>query len=166
MNQYEAMFVFDPTFGGSFENCEAEIGRLMERAKGQVILSRKWDERRLAFRIKGRKRGIYVLTYFNAPADSIASLEHDAKLSEHILRMLVLRAEGVTREAMEEALGIRSDEHSGSGDGEDSPAKSGEEAKTETAAETTATAEALPVSTETAVTEPPPTPPTNGEVPV
>ena len=28
MNQYEAMFLFDPTFGSSFEDCEAEVRRL------------------------------------------------------------------------------------------------------------------------------------------
>ncbi|MFQ5494385.1 MAG: 30S ribosomal protein S6 [Phycisphaerae bacterium] len=104
MNQYEAMFLFDPTFGGSFENCEAEIRRLMERAEGRIILCRKWDERRLAYRIKGRKRGVYVLTYFEAPPEKITPLERDAKLSEDILRVLVVRAEGVTREAMEQAF--------------------------------------------------------------
>lgn len=55
MNQYEAMFVFDPTFGGAFEKCEAEIGRLMERAGGEIIICRKWDERRLAYRINSDK---------------------------------------------------------------------------------------------------------------
>ena len=29
MNQYEAMFLFDPTFGNTFENCEKEIRRLI-----------------------------------------------------------------------------------------------------------------------------------------
>ena len=98
MNQYEAMFLFDPTFGNSFEKCEAEIRRLMERASAEIILCRKWDERRLTYRIKGRKRGVYVLVYFQAPADKVASLERDAKLSENILRLLVIRADGLGRE--------------------------------------------------------------------
>ena len=100
MNQYEAMFLFDPTYGGTFENCEAEIGRLMERAGGEILFCRKWDERRLAYRIDGRKRGVYVLVFFKAPPDRIAPMERDAKLSEHILRLLVLRAEGYTLEHM------------------------------------------------------------------
>ena len=105
MNQYEAMFLFDPTFGSSFDKCETEIRRLMERAGAEIILCKKWDERRLAFRIKGRKRGVYVLTYFNAPPDGVASLEHDAKLAENILRLLVLRADDLTRDDMELAAG-------------------------------------------------------------
>ncbi|MCH8966700.1 MAG: 30S ribosomal protein S6, partial [Planctomycetes bacterium] len=52
MNQYEAMFLFDPTFGSSFEDCETEVRRLMERAKGEILICRKRDERRLAYRIQ------------------------------------------------------------------------------------------------------------------
>lgn len=103
MNQYEAMFLFDPTFGSSIENCEAEIKRLMERAEAEIILCRKWDERRLAYKIKGRKRGVYMIVYFNAPPGNIVKLERDSQLAENILRLLVLRAEGLTEEMMEQA---------------------------------------------------------------
>ena len=103
MNQYEAMFLFDPTFGASYEACEAEIRRLMERAHGEIVFCRKWDERRLAFRVRGRKRGVYVLVYFNADPGHIAGLERDATLSENILRLLVLRADGMTPDMMEKA---------------------------------------------------------------
>lgn len=113
MNQYEAMFLFDPTFGGSFENCEAEIRRLMERAGAEVLFCRLWDERRLAYKIRGRKRGVYVLTYFKAAPEKITPLERDAQLSEDILRMLVLRADGVTLEAMEKAVASRPDDRAG-----------------------------------------------------
>lgn len=104
MNQYEAMFLFDPTFGSSLGKCEAEIRRLIERAQGDIILCRKWDERRLAYRINGRSRGVYVLVYFTAPPEKIAPLERDAKLSEPILRVLVVQADALTRESMEQAF--------------------------------------------------------------
>ena len=101
MNQYEAMFLFDPTFGASWENCEGEIRRIMDRAQAEIVFCKLWDDRRLAYRIKGRKRGIYVLVYFKAPAEKMAGLERDAQLSEHILRVLLLKADGLTPEAME-----------------------------------------------------------------
>ncbi len=107
MNQYEAMFLFDPTFGSTFENCESEVRRLMERAKAKILLLRQWDERRLAYRIKGRKRGVYVLVYFEAEPDKITPLERDAKLAENVLRIMVVRAEGVTPEMMDKALAAR-----------------------------------------------------------
>jgi len=104
LNQYEAMFLFDPTFGAQFENCEAEIRRLMERAGAEIIFCKKWDERRLAFKVKGRKRGLYVLVYFKGPSEKIAPLERDCQIAENILRVLILRAEGVTLDMMEKAV--------------------------------------------------------------
>ena len=53
--------------------------------------------------ILGRKRGLYVLTYFKASGTSITGLERDAKLSDSILRILVVRADGISRERMEAA---------------------------------------------------------------
>ena len=115
MNQYEAMFLFDPTFGASWENCEGEIRRIMERAGGEIVFCKMWDDRRLAYRIKGRKRGVYVLVYFKAPPEKIAGFERDAQLSEHILRIMLLRADGLTPEAMEKMFVQTSGERSGEG---------------------------------------------------
>ena len=106
MRQYEAMFLFDPTFGASWESCEAEIRRLLDRAGAELLFSKKWEERRLAYKIKGRKRGVYVLTYFNASPNRIVGLERDIRISECVLRALVVRAEGVTKEMMEQAVSL------------------------------------------------------------
>ncbi len=116
LNQYEAMFLFDPTFGSSFENCESVIRRLMERAEAEILFCRKWDERRLAYRIKGRKRGIYVLVYFKAAPERIAPLERDARISEDILRLLVLRADGITQETMNGFVSQKAEAHAGGAD--------------------------------------------------
>ena len=109
LRQYEGMFVFDPTFGSSSDNCEREIQRLLERAEGEILVCGKWDERRLAYKIDGRKRGVYMLVYFRAPPSKIRPLERDAQLSEPLLRLLVLQAEGVTREEMEKAVRTQAD---------------------------------------------------------
>ena len=103
MNQYEAMFLFDPTFGGTLENCEAEIRRIMGRAEAELVFCKRWDERRLAYKLKGRKRGVYVLTFFKSDPSKITGIERDARLSENVLRVLVLRADGFTPDMMEQA---------------------------------------------------------------
>ncbi len=69
----------------------------------------------MAYRIKGRKRGVYVLVFFEAPPEGIPSIERDAKLSEDILRVMVLRAERLTRESMERAFPHRAEEPARSG---------------------------------------------------
>ena len=103
MNTYEVMFLFDPAIGANWETVEQEIERLMSRAEGELIVTNKLEERKLAYEIQGRKRGLYVLCYFRADAQKIASLERDIKLSELVLRAIVLRVEGYSEEKMRSA---------------------------------------------------------------
>ncbi|MBI1826321.1 MAG: 30S ribosomal protein S6 [Planctomycetes bacterium] len=98
------MFLLDPTFGASWETAEAEVRRILGRADADVAFCKKWAERRLAYKVKGRKRGIYVLTYFKAGPDKIKGIERDSRLSENVLRVLVMRADDVTPDHMEKAL--------------------------------------------------------------
>lgn len=104
MRAYEGMFLFDPAAAVDWSNVEAEVNRLISRAEGQLIACKRWDERRLAYEIRGRKRACYVLTYFRAPGDRIAGIERDVQLSENILRCLVLRADHLTEEEMKQAV--------------------------------------------------------------
>jgi len=80
------------------------------------LFLRRWDDRRLTYKIKGRRRGVYVLVYFKAPADRIAPMERDAQISEQILRLLVLRADHLTPELMEKAATSRGEEAAAAAD--------------------------------------------------
>ncbi|MBN1490991.1 MAG: 30S ribosomal protein S6 [Phycisphaerae bacterium] len=104
MKAYEGMFLFDPAAAVEWSNVEAEVNRLLGRASAELIACKRWDERRLAYEIRGRKRGFYVLTYFRAPTDRIAALERDVQLSEQILRCLIIRVDHMTDEEMKEAV--------------------------------------------------------------
>lgn len=102
MRRYEAMFLFDNNVAHDWPRVEQEVRRLCERIGATLLTCNKFDERKLAYEIKGRKRGTYVLTYFDAPPDRIADLERDAGLSELILRCLVLRADHVSEQRISE----------------------------------------------------------------
>ena len=94
------MFLFDASFATDVSQAEAEIKRILDRAEAELVFCRKWDERRLAYEIAGRRRGTYMLTYFRCPAEALAGIERDAQLSEHVLRVLVLQADHVTPDQM------------------------------------------------------------------
>ena len=102
LRQYEGMFLFDSSFAADMSKPEAEIRRILDRAEAEIVFCRKWDERRLAYEIRGRRRGTYVLTYFKCRPDILGGIERDAQLSENVLRLLVLRADHMTAERMNE----------------------------------------------------------------
>jgi len=97
--QYEGMFVVSPAVGDGDKALEP-VQRVLDRAGAEVLVCKRWDERKLAYEIAGQKRGIYVLTYFKADGDRITDIERDVQLSEQILRVLVLQAGDLTAEVM------------------------------------------------------------------
>ena len=92
MNIYEGMFVLDDKRANdNWDGVTKEIRAIIEKHGARVFGLERWDERRLAYRIKGRSRGVYVLTGFLAPTDAIGHIERDAQLSDTILRLLIVR---------------------------------------------------------------------------
>jgi small subunit ribosomal protein S6 len=95
---YEGMFVLSQGVAADLTSAIEHIDELFNRAGATVVAMRKWDERRLAYEIDKQKRAVFILTYFTAPNDGVASLERDCNLSEKIMRMLVTRADHMTIE--------------------------------------------------------------------
>src|SRR5262249_21932779 len=104
VHTYEAMFLMNPAAVPEWTDAEAEIKRLLDRAEGKILGIKRWDDRKLAYEIGGHKRATYGLVFFEADGDKIGPMERDAQISESILRVLVLRAEGMTPELIEKAL--------------------------------------------------------------
>jgi len=104
---YEAMFLLDSGVG-DFETAAEPIRKVLDRNQAEVLAMKPWDERRLAYEIRGRKRGLYVLTYFRADPARIAEIEHDCHLSEAILRALILRRDRLTDEQVQAETPITS----------------------------------------------------------
>lgn len=99
---YEAMFLVDPAIAASdWDGIIATIKNILEKNQGRVISIRKWDERKLAYEINGKTRGTYILCYFTAEGRRIAYIERDIRLSERIMRALILRADHLSPEDIE-----------------------------------------------------------------
>jgi len=92
LNIYEGMFVVDDKRANdNWDRVVREIRSLLEKHQAQIFHLERWDDRRLAYRIKGRNRAVYVLTGFTAPHDAIPPIERDCQLDDTILRVLFLR---------------------------------------------------------------------------
>jgi small subunit ribosomal protein S6 len=89
---YEGMFILDPTkYSRDPEQVTNAIGEMITNAGGELLASRVWDERKLAYPIRGFKKGVYWLTYFRMEGTGIAPLERQCQLSDEILRQLFLK---------------------------------------------------------------------------
>lgn len=86
---YEGMFVFDANHAGKdWPGLEQHVQDLLQRHEGQLVHAERWPDRKLAYEIKGCKKGTYYLTYFNAPTTAIQGLQRDCELSDRVLRAM------------------------------------------------------------------------------
>lgn len=91
---YEAMFLVDSGQAASdWDGTIRVIETILKRADAEVLCLRKWSDRRLTYEIQHKGRGLYILCYFKAEGRRIAGIERDIRLSEQIMRSVILTAE-------------------------------------------------------------------------
>jgi small subunit ribosomal protein S6 len=99
--QYEAMFLFGQATAQDLEGATTLVRTIVERHEGQVLVLKKWDERKLAYEIGKQKRGTYIICYFSGPSNSVAAIERDVNLSDNVLRVLITSADHMNQKEME-----------------------------------------------------------------
>jgi len=67
------------------------VNTLIERAGGSVERTNVWGKRKLAYEVKHQKEGSYVLQDFQIGPDRVPELEAALKITEEVLRHLVVR---------------------------------------------------------------------------
>jgi small subunit ribosomal protein S6 len=108
-NVYECMFLLDTNkVAGDVQAADQQIRNLLGKNNAEVLASRPWDERRLAYPIGNHKKGLFYLTYFSSEGKNLAEIERDCKLNEMIVRMMVLKIDPKLVETM---LALAKDEH-------------------------------------------------------
>src|SRR5271170_2591952 len=100
LNQYEAMFLLGSAFATEVENALKIVRGIVEKHEGQVLVLKKWDERKLAYEISGQKRGLYLICFFNAPGAAVSAIEREVNLSDQILRVMVSKADHLNADEM------------------------------------------------------------------
>ncbi len=89
---YEGMFILDSNrYAREGVAVADEVNRTIEKFGGTLLVSRLWDDRRLAYPIGGHKKGCYWLTYFSIDSLAIPQLTNELRLNETVLRKLFVK---------------------------------------------------------------------------
>src|ERR1700733_11415298 len=84
---YECLFLLDSTkTSGNLDTAKGQLHASLEKYGAEILASRPWDDRRLAYPIKGQ----YFLIFFKCDSLKMVEMEHDFRLSELILRHMVI----------------------------------------------------------------------------
>jgi small subunit ribosomal protein S6 len=91
-NVYEGLFIFDANkFARDHDALPKAVEEMITAEGGEVLVSRLWEERRLAYAIKGQRKGAYWLIYFRTEGDKITGLNRACELKSGVLRHMVLK---------------------------------------------------------------------------
>lgn len=92
MRQFETLMLLSPEL--SAENRENAINAMVaviEREGGKLIEIDSWGMRDLAYPVHKLMRGFYVRLVYQAPAELIAELERNIRITDGIFKFLTVR---------------------------------------------------------------------------
>jgi small subunit ribosomal protein S6 len=94
VNVYEGMFILDANrYTRDSAGVSAKVSELIEKSGGEMLASRLWEERRLAYPINGQRKGTYWLTYFKLDSGELDGLIRQCQLTDSIMRTLFLKVD-------------------------------------------------------------------------
>ena len=93
-NVYECMLIYDSnSYARDPAGVGAKITKMVGTCGGEILVSRLWNEQKLAYPIKGHRKGAYWLSYFRLDSTKLTEFNRACRLEDDILRSLTLRVD-------------------------------------------------------------------------
>lgn len=94
MRDYELAFIIRPTIDDEgVTNVVEKVSGYVQTINGEVTSVDVWGRRGLAYPINNHREGTYVLLQTKMPPSALGELERNLKLSEDIIRYLLVKVE-------------------------------------------------------------------------
>ena len=92
MRDYEVLYIVRADFDDEkVQDAVKRVTTLIERSGGTAERTNLWGKRKLAYEVKHQKEGAYVLQDFQLDPDRVPELEAGLKITEEVLRHLIVR---------------------------------------------------------------------------
>ena len=101
--QYELIYVIAPDVDeAGVAELHARVEEIVTAAGGTIDKTDNWGRRRLAYEIDRHKEGTYVLELFTGSGAIVGELDRRLKVTDNVLRYLVVRVDEDLRKAERE----------------------------------------------------------------
>jgi small subunit ribosomal protein S6 len=92
LRDYEVLYIVRADLeDDKVQDIVKRVNTLIEKAGGSLERTNVWGKRKLAYEVKHQKEGSYVLQDFRIGQDHIPELEAQLKITEDVLRHLIVR---------------------------------------------------------------------------
>jgi small subunit ribosomal protein S6 len=94
MKKYEIMYIIRPNIEDEAKKALVErFNNVLSDNGAELTEAKEWGKRRLAYEINDFRDGYYMLLQVNAAAEAVQEFDRLAKISEDIIRHIVLKKE-------------------------------------------------------------------------
>ncbi|MET3575888.1 30S ribosomal protein S6 [Bhargavaea ullalensis] len=94
MNKYEIMYIIQPKIEDEAKKALVErFDGILTSNGAEIIESKEWGKRRLAYEINDFREGIYQIVKLHAPAEAIDEFTRLSNINEDIIRHIAIREE-------------------------------------------------------------------------
>jgi small subunit ribosomal protein S6 len=102
MPTYETMLVLDPELSKEqIDGFVEKLKQFFDDREAEVLTIEEWGLQTLAYTVKKKDKGYYLLLYVNGDTALVAELERTLRLMEEVLRYLVVKGEPGERKAFQ-----------------------------------------------------------------
>lgn len=89
---YECMHILDSNrYARDPSGVQESVDSTVTKYDGEILVSRLWNEQKLAYLVDGHRKGTYWLSYIRIEGSRLVELERAFQLNENVLRSLTLR---------------------------------------------------------------------------
>lgn len=104
---YECMFLLDSgRYAQDPSGTEGTIQEYLDRCQAEIVAKAPWQEGKLAYEIGGHRKGLHYLVYFKMDGSEVENLNRICKLSDLVIRHLVIEHEEKLFELMIQQLTV------------------------------------------------------------
>jgi small subunit ribosomal protein S6 len=93
IHKYECIFILSPQLGEEDTKALAEKFTTLISENGTLLSVDEWGKRKLAYPINDLNEGFYVLVNFESVAEFPAELDRIFKITDGVMRSLIIRKE-------------------------------------------------------------------------
>ena len=96
MRNYEGVFIINPELSNdSSKGVVTQIQELVSKNGGRVDGIQEWGKKRLAYKIKKKQEGNYVIMSFQMDSKFTKKLDQALRQNDHLLRFLLVNKDAL-----------------------------------------------------------------------
>ncbi len=92
MRKYETIFILDPDLEeGAAQSTIEKIKGIITQGNGEILKTEDWGKRKLAYEVKKKSKGHYILIHFSGTPPLLSELERNYRVMDAVIKFQSVR---------------------------------------------------------------------------